>query len=115
MTPPLIALLIVAAITAGAAAYGQVAVARRRRRFEAQAAKLNLRHAPGDPLNLAARLAPHLPTPGVAAVRVLETLYEPGGATRRGLALVEYETHPLTGGRRRRTLVRFDGDAVAEE
>ena len=111
MSVALWTLLASAAATAGVGLAGTVASRRRGRRFAAEAGRQGLDPRRGDPHGLADDLARGLPVPGTADARVLETLADPAAPEPSGLALLEGEVHPLTGGRRTRHLLRFGGRA----
>jgi hypothetical protein len=79
----------------------------RRRALRALAAEWGLNYTPDDRFRLAPRVAPRLPTPGAAAVRVVDLLYGIEGARYRYLFVAEYTARTVGWRARRRTVVTF--------
>jgi hypothetical protein len=90
------------------ALFAQGLIDRRHRRvLRALAAEWGLNYTPGDRFRLAPRVAPRLPTPGAAAVRVVDLLYGIEGPRYRYLFAAEYSARTVGWRTRRRTVVTF--------
>ena len=99
MTPTLLLALLLGA-TAAAVAVGAGRRSRQHRAARRAAAAWRMNYGRADSLRLTARVAPHLPAPGAAAVRVSDVVYGTRADAARYVFTVEY-TLGVTGPKRR--------------
>ncbi|HWP39762.1 MAG TPA: hypothetical protein VNL70_02465 [Tepidisphaeraceae bacterium] len=98
-------LLIVTLLTLVALAMQAALNRRRRRALSALARQWQMHYSPADVLNLAPRVAAHLPTVGAADVVVRDLIYGTDPACYRYIFSVEYTTGLVRAKSRRRCVV----------
>jgi len=100
-------LLLMVAITVGAATLAIVADRARRAALRRLASSWHMHYTPSDRFRLAPRVASRLPVPGAAAVRVRDLIYGLEGDQLRYIFIVEYTAHTVSAQPRRQSVVTF--------
>jgi hypothetical protein len=100
-------LLLMVALTAGAAGLAMGADRRRRAALRRLATSWHMHYTPADRFRLAPRVAPRLPVPGAAAVRVRDLIYGLEGDQLRYIFVAEYTMRTVTAQSRRSSVVTF--------
>jgi hypothetical protein len=77
-------------------------------RLRRVARSMRLRYSPIDRFNLAVRVAPSLPDPAAADVRVRDLMYRSTEVGYEYLFTAEYRTGTISGAQRRRVVARAD-------
>ena len=90
MLPPILLLLILLGFTAVAALGHYGARMRHVGKLKELAAQQQMHFAADDRFRLAGRVAPHIPIPGAAAVRVCDLVYGVAGSNYRYIFRAEY-------------------------
>jgi hypothetical protein len=104
---PTIFLLLAVILTTGAACAALAAERRRRAALRRLAEGWQMHYTPYDRFRLAARVAPRLPAPGAAAVRVKDLIYGLEGADIRYIFIAHYTTGTVSAERRHAAVVTF--------
>jgi hypothetical protein len=101
-------LLLMVLMTVGVAG-GAIALERRgrRRALRRLAASWRMHYTPADRFRLAPRVAPRLPAPGAAAVRVKDLIYGLEGDQLRYIFVAEYTTCTVAAQARHETVATF--------
>lgn len=113
-------LVLVVMITVGLSAGTRILERRRRAVLRRLAASWQMHYTPTDRFRLAPRVAPRLPVPGAAAVRVKDLIYGLEGTDQlRYIFVAEYTVGTVAAQHRRESVVSFaeprerrDGSAV---
>jgi hypothetical protein len=100
-------LVLVVLITAGVAGAAIALERRRRGVLRGLAASWQMHYTPEDRFRLAPRVAPRLPVPGAAAVRVKDLIYGLEGDQLRYIFIAEYTTCAITAQARHETVATF--------
>ncbi len=100
-------LVVVVVVTVGVSVAARAIERRRRGALRRLASGWQMHYTPFDRFRLAPRVAPRLPVPGAAAVRVKDLVYGLEGDRLRYIFVAEYTTGAITGQGRRESVVTF--------
>ena len=100
-------LVLVVILTIGASAAWRVLHRRRRRALRRLASAWQMHYTPSDRFRLAPRVAPRLPVPGAAAVRVKDLIYGLEGDRLRYIFVTEYTTGTVAAQERHESVATF--------
>ena len=100
-------LVLVVILTVGASAAWRAIHRRRRNALRRLAAAWQMHYTPSDRFRLAPRVAPRLPVPGAAAVRVKDLIYGLEGDRLRYIFVTEYTTGTVAAQQRHASVATF--------
>ena len=100
-------LVLVVILTVGVSTATRILDRRRRAVLRRLAASWQMHYTPFDRFRLAPRVAPRLPVPGAAAVRVKDLIYGLEGDQLRYIFVAEYTTGTIAAEHRRESVVSF--------
>ena len=100
-------LVLAVIVTVGVSVAARVIERRRRGVLRRLASAWQMHYTPSDRFRLAPRVAPRLPVPGAAAVRVKDLIYGLEGDQLRYIFVAEYTTGTIAAEHRRESVVTF--------
>ena len=100
-------LVLAVILTVGASVVMRAIERRRRGVLRRLASAWHMHYTPSDRFRLAPRVAPRLPVPGAAAVRVRDLIYGLEGDQLRYIFVAEYTTGTIAAEHRRESVVTF--------
>ncbi|MDQ3439251.1 MAG: hypothetical protein M3478_02745 [Planctomycetota bacterium] len=100
-------LVVVVILTVGVSVVTRAIERRRRGVLKRLASAWQMHYTPFDRFRLAPRVAPRLPVPGAAAVRVKDLIYGLEGDQLRYIFVAEYTTGTIAAEHRRESVVTF--------
>ena len=100
-------LVLAVMVTIGVSVAARVIERRRRAVLRRLASAWQMHYTPFDRFRLAPRVAPRLPVPGAAAVRVKDLIYGLEGDQLRYIFVAEYTTGTIAAQHRRESVVTF--------
>lgn len=100
-------LVLAVIVTVGVTVVTRLVERRRRGALRRLASAWHMHYTPFDRFRLAPRVAPRLPVPGAAAVRVKDLIYGLEGDQLRYIFVAEYTTGTIAAEHRRESVVSF--------
>ncbi len=100
-------LILVATLTLAVSVWSRVFERRRRGALRRLASAWQMHYTPFDRFRLAPRVAPRLPVPGAAAVRVKDLIYGLEGDRLRYIFIAQYTTGTVAAQSRRESVATF--------